>query len=110
MTYADLLEQAHFRSMHDNYFWREIRAESRSQTIKDLADQIAEDVLHPSADNAHRRAAWLDEQASDDTELFLRDLLDDVAAGVNPTDAIKRRIANWALGVAEYEVERCEHD
>jgi hypothetical protein len=108
MSYADLLEQAHFRSMHDNYFWREIRAERRSQTIKDLADQITEDVLHPSADNAHRRAAWLEEQASDDTEIFLRDLLDDVSAGVNPTETIKRRIANWATGVATYEVERGE--
>jgi hypothetical protein len=110
MSYADQLEAAYFRSMHDNYFWREIRAESRSQKIKDLADQVIQDVLHPSADNAHRRAAWLEEQASDDTELFLRDLLDDVSSGVNPTDTIKRRIKNWALTVAEYEVERGEHD
>jgi hypothetical protein len=111
MTYADTLERAAIQRQFDSYFWQEIRQARVTEQIKDLAETIADDVLKPSRDNAHRRGEFVEELIDGESfQTFVRDLLDDVQAGVNPTDTIRRKVRNWALGVAEYEVERGEHD
>jgi hypothetical protein len=109
MTYADILERKYFADMADSYFWREIRQERRTEAIKDMAEVIVDDVLQPSHDNAHRRGEFVEELIDGESfQTFVADLLDDVQAGVNPTDTIRRKVKNWALGVAEYEIERGE--
>ena len=111
MTYADQLERKYFADLSDNYFWQEIRATRLSEQIKDAAEVIVDDVLQPTRDNAHRRGEFVEEIVDNESwQSFVADLLDDVAAGINPTDTIKRKVKHWALGVAEYEVERGEHD
>ena len=111
MIYADIQERAMIQRQFDSYFWQEIRQARTSEAIKDLAETIADDVLKPSRDNAHRRGEFVEEIVDNESwQSFVADLLDDVAAGINPTDTIKRKVWHWALGVAEYEVERGEHD
>ena len=101
----------HMELLGDSYFWQEVRCERTSQQVKDLAEVIVDDVLNPSKDNAHRRAAFVEEIVDNESwQSFVADLLDDVARGVDPSETIKRRVRHWALGAAEYEVERGEHD
>ncbi len=106
MSYADILERAHFAKMADNYFWRENRAARREENARDLATAIADDVI-ADGPSGHRKA-WLEETVDDGIENLLRDLLDDLKAGINPTETLQRRIRNWATGVAEYQIERSE--
>jgi hypothetical protein len=106
MSYADILERAHFAKMADNYFWREIRATRREENARDLATAIADDVI-ADGPSGHRKA-FIEETVDDGIENLLRDLLDDLKAGVNPTETIRRRISNWSTGVAQYEIERGE--
>jgi hypothetical protein len=109
MTYANVLEAAAFQRASDAYFWREEAEARREANVEHNATWIADDVITPTPDNAHRRAAFIEELVDEGVESFVRDLLDDVQAGINPTETIKRRVRNWALGVATYEDERDEN-
>ncbi len=108
MSYADILERAHFSRMHDNYFWQEVRRYRIEQDTLDLATAIADDVI-ADGPSGHRKS-FIEETVDDGIENLLRDLLDDLKAGINPTETLQRRIRNWSTGVAQYEIERGEHD
>ena len=108
---TDVLTSAHFSDLADNLFWREIRAATVSRDQEWLADAIAREVIAGPSGRGSRQAAFVEELIDGESfEQFVRDLLDDVQANVNPTDTIKRRVKSWALGVAAYELERGEHD
>jgi hypothetical protein len=107
--YADALDSLMFSRMHDNYFAQEIRSAQREADINHRALWIAGEVIGPTDDCAHRRAAYIEEII--DGEGFvhlLGDLLDDLRAGVNPSETLRRSVASWALRVAEEEDERGE--
>jgi hypothetical protein len=108
MNYANVLEQAQFQRESDRYFWQEVRRYRIEQDTRDLATAIAHDVIWTTKDCAHRRSAFVEETVDDGIENFVRDLLDDVASGIDPTETIRRRILNWSTGVAQYEIERGE--
>ncbi len=42
---------------------------------------------------------------NDQLDHLLRDLLDDVQAGINPTETIQRSIQDWSIGIAIEEEE-----
>jgi hypothetical protein len=108
MTYADILEQAYFAKLHDNYFWREISQARREADINHQSLWIADEVIQNPQDSA-RRAEFIEELVDDESfAAFIGDLLDDVNAGTDPTERIKRRVASWSQTVAEYEIERGE--
>ena len=50
------------------------------------------------------------EVIDDGIDSLLRDLLDDLKAGTDPSATLRKRIGDWAIGVAEYQIERGEHD
>ena len=106
MNYDNVLEAAAFQSESDRYFWAEIRRHRVEQDTRDLATAIADDVI-ADGPSGHRKA-WLEETVDDGIENLLRDLLDDLKAGIDPTETLQRRIRNWATGVAEYQIERGE--
>lgn len=103
--YADALDSLMFSRMHDNYFANEIRSARREEDVSHLAACIADEVVF--ADN-ERRKAYSEEIIDDGIALLLRDLLDDLKAGINPTETLRRSVRNWATGVAECEIERGE--
>jgi hypothetical protein len=107
--YADALDSLMFSRMHDNYFAQEIRSAQRDADINHRAIWIADEVISPTPDCAHRRASYIEEII--DGEGFvhlLGDLLDDLKAGINPTETLRRSVANWAFTVATEEDEREE--
>lgn len=107
-AYQACLDRLLFDRLHDNYFANEIRSARREAAVEDMANKISDEVI---AGNSQRREAWAEEIVDCEAwQNFLRDLLDDVKAGINPTDTIRRRVQNWALDVAAYELERGEHD
>lgn len=107
-AYQACLDRLLFDRLHDNYFANEIRSARREAAVEDMANKISDEVI---AGNSQRREAWAEEIVDCEAwQNFLRDLLDDVKAGINPTDTIRHRVKNWALGVAAYELERGEHD
>lgn len=107
-AYQACLDRLLFDRMHDNYFANEIRSARREAAVEDMANKISDEVI---AGNSQRREAWAEEIVDCEAwQNFLRDLLDDVKAGINPTDTIRRRVKNWAQDVADYELERGEHD
>ena len=107
--YADALDSLMFSRMHDNYFAAKIRSAQREANVNHAANWIADDVIKTTDDNAHRRAAYVEELVDGEGFLhLLRDLLDDVAAGVDPSETIRRSVASWALKVATEEDEREE--
>jgi hypothetical protein len=102
--YADALDSLMFSRMHDNYFAQEIRSAQREANINHNAQWIADEVIAPTDDCAHRRASYIEEII--DGEGFvhlLGDLLDDLKAGINPTETLRRSVASWAQTVAEEE-------
>jgi hypothetical protein len=106
--YADALDSLMFSRMHDNYFAQEIRSTQREANINHTQQWIVDEVFQPTPDSA-RRSTFIEELVDDEGFVnFIGDLLDDVAAGVNPTETIRRRVASWALTVAEEEDERGE--
>lgn len=109
MTNAqNLLDSLMFNRLHDNYFAAEVRSARREAAIEDLANKIGDEVI---AGTGKQRETYAEEIV--DTEhwiAFVRDLLDDVRAGTDPTNTIKRSVYNWAQDVAAYELERDEHD
>ena len=108
MGYQDVLDSLAFAKAHDAYFANEIRSARREADISDLATKIGNEVI---ADADKRRETYAEEIVDNECWLSLiRDLLDDVKNGTDPTNTIKRSVYCWALGVAEYEVERAEHD
>jgi hypothetical protein len=107
-SYANVLEAAAFQRASDAYFWREEAEARREANVEHNATWIADEVIAPSPDCEHRRAAFIEELIDERAESFVRDLLDDVQAGVDPSETIRRRVRNWALGVATYEDERGE--
>ena len=108
MSYADILEAKYFADMHNSYFWRESVQARRDEDTRDLANAIADDVV---ADGPSKhRAAWVEEVIDDGIDSLLRDLLDDLKAGTDPSATLRKRIGDWAIGVAEYQIERGEHD
>jgi hypothetical protein len=103
MSYQDQLDALAFnRQLDASYVAREYAQDRREESTAWLAAAIAEEVLG-DCEATGRRKAWLEETADDDVELFLRDLLDDVRAKVDPTQTILRRIRGWAQTVAEEE-------
>ena len=106
MSYDNVLEAAAFQRESDRYFWQEVRRYRIEQDTRDLATAIADDVI-ADGPSGHRKA-WLEETVDDGIENLLRDLLDDLKAGINPTETLQRRIRNWSTGVAEYQIERGE--
>ena len=108
MGYQDVLDSLAFAKAHDAYFANEIRSARREAEIEDLANRIGDEVI---AGNSERRECYAEEIVDNECWISLiRDLLDDVKNGTDPTNTIKRSVYCWALGVAEYEVERAEHD
>jgi hypothetical protein len=108
MSYANVLEQAAIQRALDRYHWQEEAEARREAHVSHMATWIADEVIADTKDSA-RRAQFMEELVdSEDWLLFLRDLLDDVHHGVDPTQTIRRRVANWALTVAEEEDERGE--
>jgi hypothetical protein len=106
--YADALDSLMFSRMHDNYFAQEIRSAQREANVNHAAIWIADDVIQNTKDSA-RRAEFIEELVDDESfASFIGDLLDDVNAGTDPTERIKRRVASWSQTVAEYEIERGE--
>ena len=104
----DLLTRSHFGDLADSLFWREIRAARIGRDVDWLADAIARDVIAGCGD---RRETFAEEIVDNEAWIsFLRDLLDDVNSGINPTETIKRRVKFWGLDVAQYEIGRGEHD
>ena len=107
-AYQACLDRLLFDRLHDNYFANEIRSARREAAVEDMANKISDEVI---AGNSQRREAFAEEIVDNEAWInFVRDLLDDVQANVNPTDTIKRRVKSWALDVAQYELERGEHD
>jgi hypothetical protein len=108
MSYANTLEAAAFQRASDRYFWQEEAEARREANVSHNATWIADEVFQPTPDSA-RRSTFIEELVDDEGFVsFIGDLLDDVAANVNPTETIKRRVASWALKVAEEEDERGE--
>jgi hypothetical protein len=108
MTYADILERAAFQRASDAYFWADEVEARREADINHQAIWIADEVIKNTKDS-DRRAAFVDELVDDESfASFIGDLLDDVNAGTDPTERIKRRVASWSQTVAEYEIERGE--
>jgi hypothetical protein len=106
--YADALDSLMFARMHDNYWAQEIRSAQREANINHTQQWIVDEVFQPTPDSA-RRSTFIEELVDDEGFVSLiGDLLDDVQAGVNPTETIRRRVASWALRVAEEEDERGE--
>jgi hypothetical protein len=105
MSYADQLEALAFnRQLDASYVAREYAQDRREESTAWLAGAIVDEVVaNWDYESTGRRKAWLEETADDDVELFLRDLLDDVRAKVDPTETILRRIRGWAQTVAEEE-------
>mgnify|MGYP000878635372 CR=1 FL=1 len=107
-AYQACLDRLLFDRLHDNYFANEIRSARREAAVEDMANKISDEVI---AGNSQRREAWAEEIVDCEAwQNFLRDLLDDVNSGIDPSDTIKRRVKSWALDVAAYELERGEHD
>jgi hypothetical protein len=107
--YADALDSLMFSRMHDNYFAAEIRSAQREANVNHAAIWIADEVISPTDDCAHRRAAYIEEIIDGEGFIhLLGDLLDDLRAGVNPTETLRRSVASWALRAAEEEDERVE--
>jgi hypothetical protein len=107
--YADALDSLMFSRMHDNYFAQEIRSAQREANVNHNANWIAQDVIQTTPDNAHRRAAFIEEVIDGEGFIhLLGDLLDDLAAGINPAETLQRAVKSWAEGVATYEDERGE--
>lgn len=107
-AYQACLDRLLFDRLHDNYFANEIRSARREAAVEDMANKISDEVI---AGNSQRREAFAEEIVDNEAWInFVRDLLDDVRSGVNPTDTIRRRVKNWAQDVADYELERGEHD
>jgi hypothetical protein len=91
-----------------SYAAQEYYEAKREANINHAAIWIADEVFQPTPDSA-RRSTFIEELVDDEGFVsFIGDLLDDVAANVNPTETIKRRVASWALKVAEEEDERGE--
>jgi hypothetical protein len=108
MSYANTLEAAAFQRASDRYFWQEEAEARREANVNHLQQWIVDEVFQPTPDS-HRRATFIEELVDDEGfQSFIGDLLDDVQAGVNPTETIRRRVASWALRVAEEEDERGE--
>jgi hypothetical protein len=106
--YADALDAMMFNRMESNYFAAEIRSAQREANINHTQQWIVDEVFQPTPDS-HRRSTFIEELVDDEWLVsFIGDLLDDVQAGVNPTETIRRRVASWALRVAEEEDERGE--
>jgi hypothetical protein len=108
-SYANVLEAAAFQRASDAYFWADEAEARREANVSHQAQWIADEVISPTPDCEHRRAAFIEELVDEGVESFVRDILDDVAAGVDPSETIRRRVRNWALSVAEYEDERDEN-
>jgi hypothetical protein len=105
--YADALDSLMFSRMHDNYFAQEIRSAQREADINHRSLWIVDEVFQPTPDS-HRRSTFIEELVDDEGfASFIGDLLDDVQAKIDPAETIYRRVASWALKVAE-EDERGE--
>jgi hypothetical protein len=108
MSYANTLEAAAFQRASDRYFWQEEAEARREANVNHAAIWIADEVFQPTPDSA-RRSTFIEELVDDEGfASFIGDLLDDVQAGVNPTETIKRRVSSWAQTVAEEEDDRGE--
>jgi hypothetical protein len=108
MSYANTLETAAFQRASDAYFWREEAEARREANVSHNATWIADEVFQPTPDSA-RRSTFIEELIDDESlASFIGDLLDDVQAGINPTETLRRSVASWAQTVAEYEDERNE--
>ena len=107
-AYQACLDRLLFNQLHDNYFANEIRSARREAAVEDMANKISDEVI---AGNSKRREAWAEEIVDSEAWInIIRDILDDVKAGTDPTATVKRAISNWAQDVAAYEIERGEHD
>jgi hypothetical protein len=108
MSYANTLEASAFQRASDAYFWREEAEARREANVNHSANWIYDEVIQNTPDSA-RRAAFVEEIVDNESwQQFVGDLLDDVNAGVNPTETIRRKVMSWAIGVAQYEDERGE--
>jgi hypothetical protein len=109
MSYANTLEAAAFQRASDRYFWQEEAEARREANVNHAAIWIADEVISPTDDCAHRRAAYIEEIIDGESFVhLLGDLLDDLRAGVNPTETLRRSVQNWAQTVAEEEDDRGE--
>lgn len=87
--------ESELRSQED----RENAAAYKEANATSYAAGVAQEAI---GQRAYRRDQYIECLLDHDTDLdhLLRDLLDDVAAGLNPTDTLKRSIQDWAVGVA----------
>jgi hypothetical protein len=108
MSYANTLEAAAFQRASDRYFWQEEAEARREANVNHAAIWIADEVFQPTPDSA-LRSTFIEELVDDEGfASFIGDLLDDVQAGVNPTETLRRSVAGWAQTVAEEEDDRGE--
>jgi hypothetical protein len=108
MSYANVLEAAAIQRAMDRYHWQEEAEARREAHVNHNANWIVDEVFQPTPDSA-RRSTFIEELVDDEGfTSFICDLLDDVQAGVDPTETIRRRVDSWALRVAEEEDERGE--
>jgi hypothetical protein len=104
MNYANQLEALAFQRASDRYFWQEEAEARREANVNHQAQWIADEVIAPTPDCAHRRAAYIEEIVDGEGFIhLLGDLLDDLKAGVNPSETLRRSVASWAQTVAEEE-------
>ena len=105
-AYQACLDRLLFDRLHDNYFANEIRSARHEAAVEELANKIGDEVI---AGNSQRRKDYSEEIVDNEAWInLIRDLLDDLKAGVNPTETLRRSVRNWATTVAEYQIERGE--
>ena len=92
--------ESELRSQED----RENAAAYKEANATSYAAGVAQEII---AGDEVRREQYVEHYIDHDDELdrLLRDLLDDVAAGINPTETLKRSVQDLAIGIAIEEEE-----
>ena len=92
--------ESELRSYED----RENAAAYKEANATSYAAGVAQEII---ANDPMRREQYVEHYIDHDDELdrLLRDLLDDVAAGINPTETLKRSVQDFSIGIALEEQE-----
>ena len=92
--------ESELRSYED----RENAAAYKEANATSYAAGVAQEII---AGDPMRREQYVEHYIDHDDELgrLLRNLLDDVAAGINPTETLKRSVQDFSIGIALEEQE-----
>lgn len=92
--------ESELRSYED----RENAAAYREANAATYAAGVAQEII---AGNEVRREQYVEHLIDHDDEMsrLIRDLLDDIAAGLSPVDTLKRSVQDFSIGIAIEEEE-----